>query len=223
MEGNLLQNTNIAIVSSKEGSRLFDFRYPWFHGEKIEVPLIYENLEKELNPIERRKYITFVGPPVPAKGPDIFLRIVENATKYKLDYPFLLISRLQVNDPSFRNKDNLTIFHQKRISDEEFGVLIRNSLVVLTPYKRETQSSVILVSYMYGTPVVSSNVGGLPEFVIHKKTGYLVDNNSSVEEWINGINYVIGNFQEISANCKRYFIENYSGKNWKKYINMILI
>jgi glycosyltransferase involved in cell wall biosynthesis len=31
---------------------------------------------------------------------------------------------------------------------------------------------------MYGTPVVSSNVGGLPEFVHHKETGYLVDLNA---------------------------------------------
>jgi len=222
MEARLLRNTDVAIVSSKEGSRLFDKVYPWFQGRKVEIPLMYEDLWGDVDPLDERKYITFVGPPVPAKGPEIFLRIVDYAANNNLGWSFLLISRSELNDPRFPNKSNLLIFYKKRISDEEFGGLIRRSLVVLTPYKRETQSSVILVSYMYGTPVVSSNVGGLPEFVSYGKTGYLVDEDAPVEEWIEGINYTMRNFSKMTVNCRNYFVENFAGKNWRKNLNDIL-
>ena len=223
MEGKLLQDTDVAVVSSKEASGLFDERSPGFKGKKVEIPLMYEDLGGDVGSVSERKYITFVGPPVPAKGPETFLKMVDYSAKHNLGWSFLLISRSKINDSRFHNKSNLTIFYKNRISDEEFGELVRRSLVVLTPYKRETQSSVILVSYMYETPVVSSAVGGLPEFVSHKKTGYLLDKDAPIEEWIEGINYALENFHKMSANCRNYFVENFSGKNWKKYLDEILI
>jgi len=221
MEKKLLQDTDVAVVSSIEASQLFDERYHWFGGKKIEIPLLFEDLG-DIDIANNRKYISFIGPLVPAKGPEIFLNIVDYSSECNLFWSFLLISRSQVNDPAFHNKSNLMIFYKRRIPDEEFGDLIRNSYVVLTPYKRETQSAGILVSYMYGTPVVSSNVGGLPEFVNHGKTGYLVNVDAPVEEWIEGINYTMKNFSKMTVNCRNYFAENFSGKNWKKYLNDLL-
>ncbi len=222
MNSKLLGNTDVAIISSKEGARLFDKAYPWFQGKKVDVPLMYEDLGENLDLSAERKYITFVGPPVPAKGPEIFLKIVDYASKHNLGWSFLLISRAKINDSRFLNKNNLQVFCKEKISDEEYGNLIRRSLVVLTPYKRETQSSVVLVAYMYGTPVVSSNVGGLPEFVDCGKTGYIVDESAPVEEWIERISYALKDLPRMTVNCRHYFVENFSGKNWKKYFNEVL-
>ncbi len=221
MEAKLLRDTSIAIVSSKEGSRLFDKAYPWFKGKKVEIPLMYEDLGENSDLSSKRKYITFVGPPVPAKGPEIFLKIVDYAAEHNLGWSFLLISRAKITDSTFLNKNNLSIFYKEQIADEEYGALIRRSFVVLTPYKRETQSSVILVSYMYGTPVVSSNIGGLPEFVICGKTGCLVDEEAPVEEWIEGISYTVKNSNKMAVNCRNRFVENFAGKNWKRYLNVL--
>lgn len=222
LQGKLLKNTDIAIVSSNEASRLFDLRYPNFQGKKRLIPLMYEDLGNLALDNEDRKYVTFVGPLVPAKNPNKFLEIVKYANNNALDLRFLLISRFKIKDKHFLKLKNLEIFDKEKISDEEYGLLIKRSIAVITPYKRETQSSVILVSYMYGTPVVSSNVGGLPEFVIHKETGYLFDVNAKAEEWIEGINYVHKNFTRLSRNCRKFFIENFSGKNWKKYLDSVL-
>lgn len=219
MEAKLLRKTDVAIVSSKEGSRLFDMAYPWFQGRKVGVPLMYEDIVENSEFLQERKYITFVGPPVPAKGPEIFLNIVDYAASQSLSWSFLLVSREKITDSKFLNKSNLSIYHKERISDEEYGELMQRSLVVLTPYKRETQSSVVLVSYMHGTPVVSSNVGGLPEFVNNGQTGFLVDENAPVEEWVEAIGHAMKDSQVMSANCRRYFVENFSGENWRKYVD----
>jgi glycosyltransferase involved in cell wall biosynthesis len=222
LQGRLIDKADIVVLSSKIASYLFESRYPNFSGKKMLIPLMYEDLGGcDLN-LQGRKYITFVGPPVPAKNPGKFLEIVRYSNIKGLGLNFLLISRKKVKDPRFYKEKNLEIFHKEKISEEEYGELIKKSLAVITPYKRETQSSVILTSYMYGTPVVTSNVGGLPEFVHHKETGYLVDLNAKIEEWVKGINYIIENFPKMSRECRKYFEENFSGKNWEKYLEKLL-
>lgn len=218
----LLEKTDIAIVSSNLASSLFDRRYPDFSGKKKVIPLMYEDLGGSFENVQEREYVTFVGPPVPAKGPETFLEMVDYSGKNGLDFVFLLISNSKVNG-KYYDKSNLKIFYEERITDKEFGNLIQKSLATITPYKRETQSSVILVSYMYGTPVVSSDVGGLSEFVAHKETGYLLDQNAKIEEWVKGIRYVQRNFSKMSVNCRNCFAENFSGKNWEKYLGDLLI
>jgi len=190
--------------------------------KKMLIPLMYEDLGSKYITTGNRDYITFVGPLVPAKNPEKFLEIVRYSNNNGLNLKFLLITRSRIRDKRFLKERNLKIFYKERISDEEYGKLMKKSIAVLTPYKRETQSSVVLVSYMYGTPVVSSNTGGLPEFVIHKKTGYLLDVNANPEDWIEGINYVRENFPRLSRICRKYFEDNFSGKNWHKYIHYLL-
>lgn len=222
VQGTLLEKTDIAIVSSKMASSLFDKRYPDFSGKKKLIPLMYEDLGNSVEDDQDRKYVTFVGPPVPAKAPETFLDIVDYSDINNLDLDFLLISNSKIKDSRYYEKVNLKVLYKEKMADEEFGSLIRKSLAVITPYKRETQSSVMLVSYMYGTPVVSANTGGLAEFVSHKETGYLLHADAETEEWIEGINYIQNNLSVMSKNCRNYFVENFSGENWKKYLDDIL-
>jgi glycosyltransferase involved in cell wall biosynthesis len=222
MNTRLVKKSSVAVVSSNEGSRLFDAAYTWFEGKKLQVPLLYEDLAQNKDLNQKRIYVTFVGPPLPAKGPETFLKIINFAAEHNIDWTFLMISSSKVFDKRFIGKKNLLIVDKPQISDEEFGDLMAKSLVVLTPYKRETQSSVILVAYMYGTPVVSNSVGGLPEFVKSEQTGYLLDIDSPVEEWIKKISLVIQLNSEFTENCRRYFLDNHAGANWRKYLSTLL-
>ena len=212
----LLDRVDIAVLSSKRALYLFDKRYGKFVRTKTMIPLMYEDLGNDLKNIGHRKYITFIGPPVPAKGPETFLDIVDYSNKNGLNFKFLLISNSEVNSSYYEIK-NLEIFYKDKISDEIMGDFIKNSLMTVTPYKVATQSSVILTSYMYGTPVLSTNVGGLPEVVHHLKTGYLLDENSIVEEWINGVTFILNNHSEMSKYCRDYFTREFSEINWPKY------
>jgi glycosyltransferase involved in cell wall biosynthesis len=221
-QGKLLKDTAVAIVSSNEALRLLDLKYPKLSGKKMLVPLMYEDLGGMSLDSQKREYVTFIGPLLPAKNPEKFLEIIDYSKGRNLNLKFLLISRHKVRDERFLKEVDLKIVDGERISDEEYGNLIGRSYAVLVPYKRETQSSVILVSYMYGTPVISSTIGGLPEFVIPMKTGYLLDSNASAEEWINIISKVQKNIRELSENCRKYFIMNFSGEHWKEYLGVLL-
>lgn len=52
--------------------------------------------------------------------------------------------------------------------------------IVAQPYLSATQSGVTQIAYHYNTPMLVTNVGGLPEMVPHEKVGYVceVDENS---------------------------------------------
>ena len=50
--------------------------------------------------------------------------------------------------------------------------------VVVLPYESATQSGIVQIAYGFEKPVIVTNVGGLPEVVEHKKTGFIVEPNN---------------------------------------------
>ncbi len=221
-QGMLLSKTDTVVLSSQEALNLFDKRYKGFRGNKFFIPLLYEDIGDTISSSSERKYVTFIGPPVPTKSPEIFLKIIDYSNEFNLNLDFLMISRNKIDDPSY-SKDNLMIFYKDRISDEEIGHFLKCSLMTITPYRVATQSSVILTSYMYGTPVISTDIGGLPEVVHPLETGYLVSIHSDIDKWIEGMEYIISNLNNMSDNCRSYFEKEFSGNNWDKYIDKIFM
>lgn len=215
-QGVLLKKTKIAIISSDEAERLFNIRYPSYKGKILKIPLMYEDQYKDKGQTEARKYITFVGPPYPAKGPETLLAMAQYSEQHNLDDQFLLISRQKVTDPAY-TKGNIEIYYHDRISDQEMSTLLSSSLASLTPYKSARQSSVVLTSFMCGTPVLATGIEGLKESVEHGRTGYLVSPGAPVETWIEGLQYIKNHFPELSANCRNKFVSESSEINWPKY------
>ena len=52
--------------------------------------------------------------------------------------------------------------------------------VVVLPYVSATQSGIVQIAFGIGTPVITTNVGGLPEAVDDGETGYIVESQSCV-------------------------------------------
>ncbi len=60
------------------------------------------------------------------------------------------------------------------VADHEIHHYFNAADVVVLPYRHATGSAVIPLAYSYNKPVLITNVGGLPDAVVHKKTGYIV-------------------------------------------------
>ena len=222
VQGIILKYSDLVVLSSDEAEILFNRRYSKFRGETIRIPLMYEDLETNTeNNLLNREHILFVGPPVPSKGPEKFMEIVDYAYKNDLEWKFLLISRKKISDKKYYNYPNLEVFYKEFISDEEMGNFMRNSIMTVTPYKTARQSAVAAMAYMYGVPILASNIPGLNESIFHKETGYLVDLDKKSVKWIKGVEYIGDNFEFLSRNCRSYFLNNLSEINWSKYFDEV--
>lgn len=223
LQEQVIREADGVVISSKRSLNLFQQRYGGFQGEVRFIPLMYEDLGKDVGSSRQdRTDITFIGPPVPAKGTETFLRVVERAEREGLNENFVILTRVAPREPRFYGHSNLQIIHKEKISDNEVGDQMRKSKMSFTPYTVATQSSVVLTSFMYGTPALSTNVGGLPEFIDHRRTGYLLDPGASSGEWLRGITYINENLEWMSRCCRDQFIRHYAETNWSKYLDGIL-
>lgn len=65
------------------------------------------------------------------------------------------------------------------LTDEEMMQLNEMADVVLLPYKSASQSGIIPVSFMFGNPVIATNVGAMPEYIKDGENGIIVPANDS--------------------------------------------
>lgn len=67
-----------------------------------------------------------------------------------------------------------TIAHPRYIPNEEISTYFAASDAVALPYLEVYQSAVLQLAYAFGRPVITTNVGGMPDVVEDGQTGYLV-------------------------------------------------
>lgn len=60
------------------------------------------------------------------------------------------------------------------IPNEEVGLYFLAADVVVLPYVSATQSGIVQIAYAFDKPVITTDVGGLPEVVMDGKTGFVV-------------------------------------------------
>jgi glycosyltransferase involved in cell wall biosynthesis len=70
---------------------------------------------------------------------------------------------------------------QQYIGNAQLADLFQQATIVACPYLDATQSGVVLTAYAFNRAVVGSAVGGLPEYIMHDRTGLLVPPGNSQE------------------------------------------
>lgn len=108
----------------------------------------------------------------------------------------------KIKDLSLEN--NVLLFDHF-IPSDQIGLYFTASDVVALPYLSATQSGVIQICYNYNKPVISSRVGGLPEFIDEGKTGLLVPPNDPEQLAEAIVDFSNNNYKKsFSENVKEY-------------------
>ena len=172
------------------------------------------NKIKELLRIDLNvKMIFFAGSLVPIKNVDILIEAVSNILNSRSDVNLFiagsgihlgLLERLVENK---RIKDK--IFFVGRLSNEELINYYNAADVFCLPSKSEGLPNVIVESFLCGTPVVASAVGGIPTIVKEGVNGFMTEPNSvkDLEEKIKiSLNYS-WNRESIRESVSSFFPE----------------
>lgn len=216
--------SDFIILSSPKTRNDYLIKYPEDEKKVVQVPLIFN--DRSLSTTEERRYFSFIGVATKNKGIDIFFRIVTQAIAKGCNHKFLIVTKSNID----RYIDSLPAGFERfldvvtggNITDSEIDRAIRSSIAVLYPARMVTQSGVVPVAFMHGTPVIGSNVIGLKDQIFEGVSGLLVEKFEDPNEWLKIMDDCIIRFDELTVNARRKFCEQYSSDTLPEGLNQII-
>jgi glycosyltransferase involved in cell wall biosynthesis len=186
-------NVDYFITMSKSVQKdLFSF-YP-NAKEKLLFHPVYSNFgnpidkdeaKKKLN-VTNKNILLFFGFIREYKGLDVLLRAVA-LLKDKLDFTLVVAGEFYSNEAKYTSLvdelglQNTVAFFSNFIPTNEVKYYFSACNVVVLPYKSATQSGIVQIANNFDKPMISTNIGGLPEIIADGKTGYLVEKENPQE------------------------------------------
>lgn len=128
-------------------------------------------------------YILFFGIIRDYKGLDLLLEAFAQMDYQALNVKLLVAGEYYSNEEKYQAQikslglEDRVIVVNQFIKDSEVGRYFCAADIIAQPYKNATQSGVTQIAYHFETPILVTNVGGLPEMVPHQKVGYVTDKN----------------------------------------------
>lgn len=158
------------------------------------------------------------------KGLDILLEAV-NLIKNRINFTLIIAGEFYSNEDKYINltkKLNLeekVKFFSDFIPTNEVKYYFSACDVVVLPYKSATQSGIVQIANNFDKPMISTNVGGLPEVIEDGKTGYLVDKENP-EKLAEAI------LKYFNENKNEQFVKNIKERSkkfsWQEFANGIM-
>jgi glycosyltransferase involved in cell wall biosynthesis len=173
------------------------------------TPLKQEVAREQLG-IKTGKVILFFGLIRAYKGLDILLKTTAELKGRLEDFTVVVAGECYENPEVYTSLvSSLSIgdvcdLRMRFIPNEEVKTYFSAADVVVLPYKSATQSGIVPIAYHFNCPVIVSNVGGLPEIVLHGEVGYVV--KPSVADFRHAILqfYSEGKSKSFREEIKRY-------------------
>ena len=138
-----------------------------------------ENARKNLGLNKDDRVLLFFGYVRQYKGLHTLLKAIPLVLK-KANVKLIVAGEFYDSREKYENLINeLGINYAVKIYDdyipnEKVAMFYNAADVVVLPYVSATQSGIIQIAYNYNKPVITTNVGGLPEGVEEGKTGFIV-------------------------------------------------
>ena len=121
------------------------------------------------------RYILFAGKISPYKGLDYLLPAMKKVHHVCPDCRLVVAGggKYHFDISQYQALDYIDI-RNRFIPDEELVTLIKHCAFMVCPYTDATQSGVIMSAFAFNKPVIATNVGGLPEMVLHERYGLII-------------------------------------------------
>jgi len=214
-----------AILPSDLACKLFASRHPGYSGSIHYAPILVSD-KRNLRSPKERKLFTYAGGVHRATGFDIFIDLVNHSASLNADFEFLAITSSRINgylyNLSPEGRRVLTLINKQTIADHEINDAIGTSFSIFRLDREITQSGVIPVSCMNGTPVIVRDLPGFIQHVKHAYNGYVVKDPCSPAEIIEGMRFVKKHFHELSRNARKSYEEIWAEHNWPRYYQWLI-
>jgi len=126
--------------------------------------------------IKPNKYILYFGRISYYKGIDLLLEAFQSIVSQYPNLNLIIAGKGNIDDKAtdtIRTKN--VRFLNKYVPIQELAELIKNSEFIVCPYREATQSGVLMTAFALNKPVLATNVGAFPEYVVDDVNGMLVE------------------------------------------------
>ena len=176
------------ILLSPESEKTFSALYPKYTDKSVMMPLGAHLPDvEEVKPSEMTKhgeYLLFFGRIDKYKGIENLLKAYKKVSDKALQLVIAGGGQFTEKEKELiENCNNLTVIN-RYISDCEMKWLLHHMDAAVLPYIEATQSGIIPLAYLFGKPVIVSNVPGLTQFVENGETGIIYTSQEELEEAI---------------------------------------
>lgn len=132
-------------------------------------------VEQDITTVPEQKYILFAGKISKYKGVEYLLEAMKKVHDTFPDIKLVVAGggKYHFDISEYAALPYIDI-RNRFIPDEELVALMNKTQFMVCPYTDATQSGVIMSSFTFGTPVIATRVGGLPEMLGNGKYGMLV-------------------------------------------------
>lgn len=132
-------------------------------------------VEQDMTTVPEQKYILFAGKISKYKGAEYLLEAMKKVHDTFPDIKLVVAGggKYHFDISEYAALPYIDI-RNRFIPDEELVALMNKTQFMVCPYTDATQSGVIMSSFTFGTPVIATRVGGLPEMLGNGKYGMLV-------------------------------------------------
>ena len=132
-------------------------------------------VEQDMTTVPEQKYILFAGKISKYKGVEYLLEAMKKVHDTFPDIKLVVAGggKYHFDISEYAALPYIDI-RSRFIPDEELVALMNKTQFMVCPYTDATQSGVIMSSFTFGTPVIATRVGGLPEMLGNGKYGMLV-------------------------------------------------
>lgn len=209
------------IINLNKDKEIIDAFHPLY---RVDSRSYTKDTAKEALKISNKNVILFFGLIRDYKGLDLLINSVKYLNNRISDLKVLVVGENYESMSKYYDlidKANLKdkfLFDLQFVGEHDTIKYFISSDIVVLPYKTASQSGIISLAYNFNRPVVVTDVGGLKEYVVENKTGFIV--NPDEKDLSDKINYFFENklFEEMSLFIKNYK-EKFSWKNFEEKIN----
>jgi glycosyltransferase involved in cell wall biosynthesis len=200
----------------------------WFGGrEQNRIHFIhnFSNLEKDSDNSsiiiknDTKKVLT-LGHVIYYKNPSVWYTVAQKTIeKFQGDVEFLWAGEGELLD-KYRDKAKQDNIPQIKFLGYQNNVkkLYNQSIIYFQPSLIESHGISVVDAMMMGLPCIVSKAGGLPESIIHGKTGYIIDPND-VDKMVEKLLELLGNEnlrQSMGMAGKESYLNNFSHQIWRE-------
>lgn len=208
-ESALMKNWPVSVIANPIDS------YQW-------APMDKKNARQLLNLSHDANLILFgaAGVGDPRKGYDLLLSALKYLKAEKKKIELVIFGQ---DKPKSQPDLGFPIHYTGYLYDDlSLRVLYSAADVMVVPSRQDNLPNTAIESQACGTPVVSFNIGGLPDIIEHQKTGYLAK-PFNTRDLANGITWVLdqSDSNKLGNNARERAVEKFSEKkNSDDYVSI---